>query len=114
MNFVLLSGYVGKIFEIKDTTNSQVLNFTMATNLIVKGERVSQWHRVTVWGNSAKYVANYVKVGDFIEVQGEIRENVYEKDGQKIYKTEIHCQRVKAITPIKKEGQTVTTDDIPF
>lgn len=99
LNTAIILGNVGREPEIRTTTNgSKVANLTVATSRKWKdkatGEqkKLTQWHRVTVWGSSVDFIEGYVKKGSLVLVQGELQTREYEKDGKKQYSTEIVVQ----------------------
>lgn len=49
----------------------------------------SEWHRVVFWGKAGEIIAQYMKKGRQIYVEGRIQSRQYEQDGQTRYITEI-------------------------
>ena len=49
----------------------------------------SEWHRIVFWGKPGEIIANYMKKGRRIYVEGRIQTRSYEQDGQTKYLTEI-------------------------
>lgn len=79
LNLVQLLGRLGVAPELRYTASGQpVGNFTLATNnryTTAAGEQVDevQWHRVIVWGNLAKVVAERLEKGTRVYVQGRLQ-----------------------------------------
>lgn len=100
LNKVMLLGNLGADPELKVTGGGQaVLKLRIATSESfldrqnVRQER-TEWHSVTVWGNRAKALAKFLAKGERLFVEGQLRTSVYEKDGEKRYRTEVVATNV--------------------
>lgn len=60
-----------------------------------KGWPTADFIPVTVWGKSAENCANYLSKGSQVAVQGRITTGSYEKDGKKVYTTEVTANNVQ-------------------
>jgi single-strand DNA-binding protein len=96
LNRVALIGNVGKDPEITYTKAGEpVANFSLATSESWTGkdgekQERTEWHRVTVFGKLAQTVRDYVKKGDKLYLEGQIRyEEWNDKDGNKRNTTKI-------------------------
>ena len=91
MNKVILLGRIGKDLELRYTNSgTAVASTSMATSKKIKGEQITQWHRLIFWGQQAETVTQYVKKGDQLAVEGEIEYRSYQdKDGNNRDITEI-------------------------
>lgn len=49
----------------------------------------SEWHRIVFWGKAGELIAQYMKKGRRIYVEGRIQTRQWEQDGQTKYTTEI-------------------------
>jgi single-strand DNA-binding protein len=79
-----IRGYVGRDAKTTKFENDrQVTNFSVATKTFWKenGEDKSrtEWHRIVVWGNLSKKVAENLKKGQPVLVEGESRTREYPK-----------------------------------
>jgi single-strand DNA-binding protein len=79
-----IRGYVGQDAKTTKFENDrQVTNFSVATKTFWKenGEDKSRtdWHRIVVWGNLSKKVAENLKKGQPVLVEGESRTREYTK-----------------------------------
>jgi len=77
-----------------------VCNFSVATNRVYKdrdGKKQEQadFHNVVVFGRQADIVAQYLKKGRSVFVEGRMQTRSWEKDGQKQYRTEVIADRVQ-------------------
>ncbi len=132
VNKVILVGHVGADPEPRYTSSgTAVVNLRMATNEVWrdaegKDQESTEWHSVVLWGKQAEFVANYIKKGQLIYVEGRLQTRTWE-DRDKIERrvTEV---RANAITPLggmkagekaEEDIQAVSEeppgdDDIPF
>lgn len=134
MNDVNLTGRITKDPELHETEKMQVVNFTLAVNREFSKEKEADFVPCVTFNHSATYLANYVKKGDMLEVQGRIQTRSYQsKNGDTIYVTEVVASRVgllvRANVQAPQESQTpcapththtieetvnIPDDDLPF
>ena len=108
MNKAILIGNVGKEPEIRKTQSGiSVANFSLATSKKIKGEDNTEWHRIVAWDKLAEIIEKYVHKGDKLMIEGEIETRDYEKDGQKVYTTEIKAWNMEMLGG-KPEGNQST------
>ena len=112
-NKVILVGNIGNDPEVKSMqSGDKVCNFSVATSESWKdkatGERKerTEWHRVVVFNQGLINVCeNYLKKGTKVYVEGQVETRNYEKDGQKIYTTEIVLRPFRGeITMLDSKG----------
>ena len=97
LNKVFLYGNLTRDPELKALpSGSQVANFGMATNRTYKDkngakQEATEFHNVVAFGRTAEIIAQYVKKGRPIYVEGRIQTRSWEgkEDGKKQYRTEI-------------------------
>ena len=92
VNKVVLIGNVGRNPDDHVTADGKkVAHFSLATNRRVGAESVERtdWHRITVWNKRAQFVADYVRKGDRVYVEGHLEYDSYERDGVTIPTAEI-------------------------
>jgi len=100
VNKVILVGNLGADPELKYTPSSRpVCNLRIATTEVFKdkgGQRQekTEWHRITVWGDTAENAAKYLSKGRSVYIEGKLQTRSYDKDGQKHYSTEVVADRV--------------------
>ena len=95
VNKVLLLGNLGAAPELRSTSGgTPVASMSVATSRRVKkGEEwvdETEWHRVTIWGKDAEFVARYGTKGQTVHVEGRLQTRKYtDKDGVERYATEV-------------------------
>lgn len=104
MNKVVLIGRMTKDAQLGYTSNTQkaVAKFTLAVDRISDG---ADFINCTAFGKQAENIEKFVKKGNRLAVVGRIQTGSYEKDGQKIYTTDVIVENAEFIEP-KKEVET--------
>ena len=98
MNTVNLVGRLTKDPELKYTsTGIATARFTIAVNRIFKteGQPDADFINCIAWRKQAEKLANFQKKGNLIGVIGRIQTGNYEKDGQRIYTTDIVSESIQ-------------------
>jgi single-strand DNA-binding protein len=88
-------GHLGKNPEYKTTQNSELASFSLAISETYKdksGEKqtATEWVNCVVWGKLASVAEKYLKKGSKVYVEGKLKTDSYEKDGQKRYSTKVN------------------------
>lgn len=95
LNKVFLLGRLGKDPEVSYTPNGDAVSkFSVATSKKWKGKdgkpgESTEWHNCTAWGKLAEICGEYLRKGSQVHIEGELKTNMWEKDGEKKYRTEI-------------------------
>ena len=107
VNKVILVGRLGRDPETRYTSSGQaVCNFTMATDSSYKnrttGERqkLTEWHRIVMWGKLAEIGQQYLKKGMLVFVEGRLQTRQWDdkRDGSKKTSTEIVANEMRMLT----------------
>ncbi len=110
LNEVRLMGRIGNDLILKDGKQKSMVSFSLATAHIYKdskGEKqeVTNWIPVTFWGPKAEAIATYCKKGSSLFIAGHLTSSDYEdKDGKKIYKTEVTGDSWQFLEPKPKDS----------
>ncbi len=86
-NKIALIGNLGNDPDVREVNGKKVASFSLATNenyTNKNGEKVEKttWFRVTFWENTANVVANYLKKGGQVYVEGRLSTSEYtDKEG---------------------------------
>lgn len=108
VNRVVLLGNTGKDPEFKEFDNGGcVAQFSLATTKpgykTKDGKEVqgrTEWHNIVALNNLAKIAQQYVKKGDRLYIEGELRTRSYEdSSGVKRYITEVYANKMELLTP---------------
>ena len=107
INKVFLIGNVGADPEVRYLKEDQpVANIRLATSERAykrqDGSEVperTEWHRLTVWGHSAKFAELYVKKGDMLYIEGRLHYSQYQdKNNETRYSTEIVVENLQKLS----------------
>lgn len=109
VNKVFLLGNVGKDPDIRTAGEGRVANITIATTEKYKdkdgnAKENTEWHNCVAFGKIADVIAQYVKKGSQVYVEGKIKTESYEKDGKKNYSTKIYIGSLQLIGKAEKKG----------
>ncbi|HEY4514233.1 MAG TPA: single-stranded DNA-binding protein [Candidatus Paceibacterota bacterium] len=147
INKVILFGNLTRDPELKSLPSGMnVVNFSIATNRIFrdregKKQEQADFHNIVVFGRQADTVAQYMKKGGSVFVEGRLQTRSWDDKGtgEKKYRTEVVADRVQfgpkggssgsqgsrnkadEPEPVEKDGtgidypkDDINPDDIPF
>ncbi len=105
VNKVILVGHLGRDPEVRYSPDgTAIANFSLATSDTWKdkatGEKkeATEWHRVVYFGKVAEIVAQYLKKGAAVYVEGSLKTRKWQdKEGQDRYTTEIVGDRMQML-----------------
>lgn len=93
MNKAILMGRLTRDVELKTTASGvSVASFSIAVNRRFKnadGGYDADFINCVAWRQQAEFISKYFKKGSQIGVTGSIQTRNYEKDGKKVYVTEV-------------------------
>lgn len=131
MNDVSLSGrIVTEIWNQITPTGKSVVDFIIAVprNYKNKNNSVdSDFIKIKAWNNKAENILKYFSIGKRINVSGDVRTDVYDKEGTRIYDTYIRVRDFDFVDykedknkeiedrEIRRNSKFIRTDEeIPF
>ncbi|MEX2028625.1 MAG: single-stranded DNA-binding protein [Candidatus Curtissbacteria bacterium] len=149
LNKVILIGNLTRDPELRSTTTGiKVCSFSIATNRVWKDKNGSRqeavdYHNVVAFGRQAETIAQYMKKGSSMLVEGRMQTRSWEdkNSGEKKYRTEVIADRTQfgpkgsgggagAVAPNTNDGKTssdnqevntieypeedINPEDIPF
>lgn len=122
INNVVLTGRLTKELDLRYTSNgTAVATGTLAVNRSFKnadGEYEADYPRIQVWRKAAENLANFTQKGSLIGIEGRIQTGSYEKDGQRVYTTEIVVDKFTLLESRNSQqnsrGQTQTNNSDSF
>lgn len=107
MNKVILIGRLSKDIELRYTqSNTAVASTTIAVNRLKKEDRKQEadFINLIVWGKQAENLQKYCSKGSQLAVEGRIQVRNYDdKEGKKIYTTEVVAENVQFLDTKKQE-----------
>lgn len=111
LNRVVLVGRLTKDPELRVSQNNiAVATFNLAVNrpfTSQSGERGADFINCVVFRKQAENVNQYVKKGSLVGIDGRIQTRNYEnKDGQRVYVTEVVCESVQFLEPKNSGNQS--------
>lgn len=95
INKAILYGNVTRDPELKALpSGNKVCNFSLATNRTWKDangakQEAVEYHNVVFYGKQAEVIAQYMRKGSGIMVEGRLATRSWEADGKKNYRTEV-------------------------
>lgn len=123
MNKVIVLGNLTKDPELKELPNSQVCKFTIAINRKFKDQNEVCFIEVNAWNGTATFVTKYFTKGSPILIEGRLKQDIWEKDGQRHQKHVIIAETVNFVPQTKQEPiktreiilpKDLQDNDLPF
>lgn len=110
MNHVSLIGRLTADPQLK-TTNSgkSITSFTLAVNRQFNKDE-SDFIRCIAFGKTAEIISKYLEKGTQVAIEGRIQTGSYEKNGQKVYTTDIIVDRMHFIGNKSQSNDKATSD----
>lgn len=109
INRVILVGRVTKDPVLRKTPNgTSVVSFTLAVNRNIKkeGQPEADFINCVAWNKTADFMAQYVRKGALLGVEGRIQTRNYDdKNGKRVYVTEVVANSVQLLES-KKDAQS--------
>lgn len=107
MNRVCLIGRITKDPDLRKTNNGiSVINFILAVNrrFAKEGEQQADFINCQAWRQSADFIANYVKQGALLGIEGRIQTRNYkDQNDRTVYVTEVVCDSVQILAQKRTE-----------
>jgi len=135
MNKVILIGRLCNDVEVRYTQNDNKMvdSFNLAVNRKFakkEDEKQADFISIVAWGKTAEFCSKYFKKGQQVGIVGRIQTRNYDdKDGKKVYVTEVIAEEVYFADGREEESTTsqtnsqeqsianqqqITNDDLPF
>ena len=124
---ITIIGNLGADPETRSTKSGDtVANLRVAVNKKTKDGDITEWFRVVAFKQSADFASKYLKKGNMVLVDGEMRTSKWtDKDGNDHYKTELIANNIRGLTrdsgsgyngdsPNYEPPSDLTDEDIPF
>lgn len=109
INRTVLVGRITKDPEIRYTQSGMtVANFTVAVNrqfTNANGEREADFIGCIIWRKAAENFCNYTHKGSLVGIDGRIQTSSYEKEGQRVYSTQVVVDSFSLLEPKQQSQQ---------
>ncbi|MCC6529559.1 MAG: single-stranded DNA-binding protein [Pseudomonadales bacterium] len=111
INKVILIGNLGADPEVRSTASgTQITSIRLATSdswTDKQGQRQerTEWHRVVFFSRLAEVASQYLRKGSKVYIEGSLRTQQWEKNGEKRYSTEIHANEMQMLDGRAGGGQ---------
>lgn len=119
INKVILIGNLGADPELRRTpTGAAVVSFSIATTEKFKGKdgalkEETEWHNIVAWNRSAEVLAEYLKKGSSVYIEGKLRTRSWEDNGSKKYRTEILASNFQFLGGKTSNSEAGNSDEPP-
>ena len=115
MNRIILIGNLGQDPKVETKNGITYARLSVCVNEFWKDQdgnkkERSDWFNVVGFGNLAISLS-HLRKGAKVGIEGKLRANVYEKDGQKRTSVEVHADRVEFLTPKRKPADAAETEN---
>jgi len=120
MNRVDLVGRLTRDPELRysQTSNRAVAQFNIAVNRTYtnqEGEKQADFPTIVVWDKQAENLNKYCHKGDLVEIEGRLTTRNYDdKDGKKVYVTEVVASRVGFLQTKKDDSNFQNLEEPPL
>lgn len=119
MNKAILTGRLTRDIELKTTPiGVSVCTFTLAVNRRYKndqGEYDADFINCVAWRNGAELLAKHFQKGDMVGIVGSIQTRNYDnKDGQKVYVTEVNAEEIHFVGGNRKTSADDNVGALPY
>lgn len=105
INRVCITGNLTRDPEIRATTNgTQVMNFGMAVNDRRRNQQTGEWEDrpnfvdCVLFGQRVNSISRYLHKGNKVAIEGKLRQNTWESDGQKRSRIEVVVDDIEFMT----------------
>ena len=118
MNRVCLIGRITRDPELRKTnTGTSVINFTLAVNrrFAKDDEQKADFINCQAWRQSADFMANYVKQGALLGIEGRIQTRNYKDQSDRtVYVIEVVCDSVQILAQKRAEEAPNTYGQVNY
>ncbi|MGN4127652.1 single-stranded DNA-binding protein [Lysinibacillus sphaericus] len=110
INRVILTGRLTKDVDLSYTPQGVAkAQFTLAVNRAFanqSGEKEADFVQIQAWRKQAENAANFLKKGSLVGIDGKLQSGSYERDGQRIYFTNVVADSIQFLEPKNSTGSS--------
>lgn len=124
MNTIILRGRLTADADVRVTTDEKsttIARFSLAvadrTHRNSKGEYDTDFIKIVAFNSLANTISQYTGKGSEIIVTGRLHTYSYEKDGRKVYMSEVIAERIEFVDKCNKPAVEIPDyddDELPF
>lgn len=123
MNITLLKGNLARDPELRSVNTggkqTSVVNFTIAvsreyTKASGEKDKITSFINCEAWDSGAETIAESLKKGDLVLVEGSLRNDSWEKDGVKHSSLKVRVNNFSKITRLSKKKTADTEEPVAF
>lgn len=116
LNKIIIIGRLTRDPEIRQTNaGTSVCSFSIANNKAVKGAEAVSFFNVTAWGKLGEVVAQYMKKGNRIAIDGRLSSRTWEDtNGKRQTAVEIVAENVQFLESAKHTEPVSFAEASPF
>jgi len=103
LNKIQIIGRIAIIKKIIERQGFFFIEIIVATSRFSKKEKETDWHKCSVSGKQAIFISKFLEVGDLVYLEGFLKLEQWEKDGEKRISPKIQVQQIKRLAKNKKE-----------
>lgn len=93
-NIIKISGRITHDLQLQTSSNTNFLNFTIAHTHGFGDKAITMFFKCVCFGRTAEFITKHFSKGSGIIITGDLRNNNYEKNGQKHYNVDINVSSV--------------------
>jgi single-strand DNA-binding protein len=118
LNRVQIIGHLGADPQEKVTPKgTKFAIFSVAVNSYWKGgdgntNKRTDWFNVEAWGKTGEICLNILKKGSLVYLEGQLRTDRYEKEGETKFFTKVVIQRIQKLDYTEKEKEDPEISEI--
>jgi len=113
INRVILTGRLTKDVDLAYTPQGTAkAQFTLAVNRTFanqSGDREADYIQIQAWRKQAENATNFLKKGSLVGIDGKLQSGSYERDGQRIYFTNVVADSIQFLEPRNSAGSSQST-----
>src|ERR1700709_2172272 len=123
LNRVMLIGRLGRDPELRNVPDGTlVANFSIATDRhwgdeVGEKHNDTEWHNIVAWGKLAEIVAEFMKKGRLVYVEGRLQTHSWKKGDVKHHRTEVVAEQAWLLGGKNETEETaheMPTEDLPL
>lgn len=123
MNITLLKGNLARDPDLRSVNTggkqTSVVNFTIAvsreyTKASGEKDKITSFINCEAWDSGAETIAESLKKGDLVLVEGSLRNDNWEKDGVKHSSLKVRVNNFSKITRLSKKRTVETEEPVAF